>query len=191
MSSIKGTETEKNLLKAFAGESQARNRYGYFAAQAKSEGLIQIAAIFDLTADQERLHAKRYFGFLEGGDLEITATYPAGKIGTAAENLKAAAAGERLEWESLYPSFADVAEKEGFPGAASAFRSVSRAEKHHEERYLTLLKNLENNTLFEKPEEIAWNCSKCGYLHKGTTPPNKCPACQHPKEYFFVLSENY
>ncbi len=191
MSSIKGTETEKNLLKAFAGESQARNRYGYFAAHAKEEGLIQISVIFDLTADQERLHAKRYFSFLEGGDLEITATYPAGKVGTTAENLKAAAAGEHLEWESLYPSFGDVAEKEGFPNVAAAFRSVSKAENHHEQRYLTLLKNLEEGTLLEKPEEITWNCSKCGYLHKGTTPPNKCPACQHPKEYFFVLSENY
>jgi rubrerythrin len=191
MSSIKGTETEKNLLKAFAGESQARNRYGYFASQAKSEGLVQIAAIFDITADQERLHAKRYFSFLEGGELEITAAYPAGKIGTTAENLKAAAAGEHMEWESLYPSFADVAEKEGFPSVASAFRTVSKAEKHHEVRYLALLKSLENNTLFEKPEEVTWECSKCGYLHKGTTPPNKCPACQHPKEYFVVLSENY
>ena len=191
MSSIKGTETEKNLLKAFAGESQARNRYGYFASQAKSDGLIQIAAIFDITADQERLHAKRYFSFLEGGELEITAAYPAGKVGTTAENLKAAAAGEHMEWESLYPSFADVAEKEGFPSVAAAFRSVSKAEKHHEARYLTLLKNLEDNTLLEKPEEVTWECSKCGYLHKGTTPPNKCPACQHPKEYFVVLSENY
>jgi len=191
MSSIKGTETEKNLLKAFAGESQARNRYGYFAARAKEEGLIQISVIFDLTADQERLHAKRYFSFLEGGDLEITAAYPAGKVGTTAENLKAAAAGEHMEWESLYPSFGDVAEKEGFPGVAAAFRSVSKAENHHEQRYLALLKNLEDNTLLEKPEEVTWNCSKCGYLHKGTTPPNKCPACQHPKEYFFVLSENY
>ncbi|MEI8245775.1 MAG: rubrerythrin family protein [Lentisphaerota bacterium] len=191
MSSIKGTETEKNLLKAFAGESQARNRYGYFASQAKSEGLVQIAAIFDITADQERLHAKRYFSFLEGGELEITAAYPAGKVGTTAENLKAAAAGEHMEWESLYPSFADVADKEGFPSVASAFRTVSKAEKHHEERYLALLKNLENNTLFEKSEEVTWECSKCGYLHKGKTPPNKCPACQHPKEYFVVLSENY
>ena len=191
MSSIKGTETEKNLLKAFAGESQARNRYGYFASQAKSEGFVQIAAIFDITADQERLHAKRYFSFLEGGELEITAAYPAGKVGTTAENLKAAAAGEHMEWESLYPSFADVAEKEGFPSVASAFRTVSKAEKHHEERYLALLKNLENNTLLEKSEEVTWECSKCGYLHTGKTPPNKCPACQHPKEYFVVLSENY
>lgn len=191
MSSIKGTETEKNLLKAFAGESQARNRYGYFASQAKSEGFVQIAAIFDITADQERLHAKRFFSFLEGGELEITAAYPAGKVGTTAENLKAAAAGEHMEWESLYPSFADVADKEGFPSAASAFRTVSKAEKHHEERYLALLKNLENNTLLEKSEEVTWECSKCGYLHKGKTPPNKCPACQHPKEYFVVLSENY
>ena len=191
MSSIKCTETEKNLLKAFAGESQARNRYNYFAGQAKSEGLIQIAAIFDETADQERLHAKRYFSFLEGGDLEITFSYPAGKVGTTAENLKAAAAGEHMEWSSMYPGFADIAEKEGFPSVAAAFRSVSRAEKHHEERYLTLLKNLENNTIFEKPEETTWVCSKCGYVHKGTTPPNKCPACQHPKEYFFVLCENY
>jgi len=191
MPGIKGTETEKNLLKAFAGESQARNRYGYFASKAKEEGFVQIAAIFDITADQERLHAKRYFSFLEGGDLEITAAYPAGKVGTTAENLKAAAGGEHMEWESLYPGFADVAEKEGFPSVAAAFRSVSRAEKHHETRYLELLKNLENNTIWEKTEEISWECSKCGYVHNGTTPPNKCPACQHPKEYFFVLSEKY
>lgn len=191
MSSIKGTETEKNLLKAFAGESQARNRYNYFASQAKSEGLIQISAIFDLTADQERLHAKRYFSFLEGGELEITAAYPAGKIGTTLENLKEAASGEHMEWESLYPGFAAVAEKEGFPSVASAFRTISKAEKHHEERYLALLKNLENKTLFEKSEPVTWECSKCGYLHTGNTPPNKCPACQHPQEYFFVLTENY
>lgn len=191
MSELKGSETEKNLLKAFAGESQARNRYNYFASQAKSEGLVQIAAIFDLTADQERLHAKRFFSFLEGGELEITAAYPAGKVGPTAENLRAAAAGEHMEWESLYPAFAATAEQEGFPGVAAAFRSISKAEKHHEERYLALSKNLENGSLFEKTSAITWECSKCGYVHEGTTPPNKCPACHHPREYFFVLAENY
>jgi rubrerythrin len=191
MASIKGTQTEKNLLKAFAGESQARNRYSYFAGQARHEGFIQIARIFEETSDQERQHAKRYFSFLEGGDVEITAAYPAGKVGTTMENLKEAAAGEKMEWDELYPSFADVADEEGFPEVARAFRSISRAEKHHEERYLALLAHVEDNSVFEREEEVYWTCSKCGYIHKGKNPPKKCPACNHPKEYFNVLSEDF
>ncbi|QSH40470.1 rubrerythrin family protein [Lentisphaerota bacterium ZTH] len=191
MASIKGTRTEQNLLKAFAGESQARNRYGFFAGQAKKEGYVQISKIFEETADQERLHAKRYFSFLEGGDVEITAAYPAGIVGTTEENLQAAAAGEKFEWSELYPGFADVAEEEGFPSVAAAFRSICKAEKHHEERYLSLLKHLQDNDVFERDEEVSWTCSKCGYIHKGKTPPKKCPACHHPMEYFIILSENF
>jgi rubrerythrin len=191
MASIKGSKTEKNLLKAFAGESQARNRYGMFSSQAKTEGLVQISQIFENTAEQERVHAKRYFSFLEGGDVEITASYPAGKVGTTAENLKAAAAGEHSEWETLYPEFASVAETEGFTSVASAFRTIAKAEKYHEERYLDLLKQLEDGTVFEKKEAVTWVCVKCGYPHHGTSAPVKCPACHHPKEYFFIFSEKY
>jgi rubrerythrin len=191
MAGIKGSKTEKNLLKAFAGESQARNRYGMFASQAKSEGYVQISQIFDYTAEQERVHAKRYFSFLEGGDLEITASYPAGKIGTTAENLRDSASGEHCEWETLYPEFARIAEEEGFSSVASAFRTIAKAEKQHEERYLALLKNLEEGTIFEKKESVTWICLKCGYTHSGTTAPLKCPACHHPKEYFAVLAEKY
>lgn len=189
--SIKGTKTEKNLLKAFAGESQARNRYGMFASQARKEGQIEIADIFDETADQERLHAKRFFSFLEGGDVEITASYPAGKVGTIEENLTEAAGGEHCEWYELYPAFAKTAAEEGFNDVAAAFKSVCVAEKHHEERYLKLLEVHKSKTMFEKSEDVTWTCKKCGYTHKGKTPPKKCPACHHPQEYFKLLTENW
>lgn len=191
MGSIKGTRTEKNLLKAFAGESQARNRYGLFAGQARHDGYIQIAEIFEETAEQERQHAKRFFNFLEGGDVEITACFPAGKVESTEKNLAAAAAGEHMEWDELYPSFADIADEEGFPEVARAFRAISRAEKHHEERYLALQKLVASKQVFERDGEVFWNCSKCGYVHKGETPPKTCPSCLHPMEYFQVLSENF
>lgn len=189
MASIKGTETEKNLLKSFAGESQARNRYTYFASIAKKEGYVQIAANFEATANQEKEHAKRMFKFLEGGCVEITASYPAGKLGTTAENLKEAAGGENEEWTELYPGFADIAEKEGFPAVAAAYRNISVAEKHHEERYLALLAKLEDGTIFEKEVETEWICRNCGYVHKGSKAPNTCPACLHPQAYFEELND--
>jgi rubrerythrin len=189
MAGIKGTETEKNLLKSFAGESQARNRYTYFASIAKKEGYVQISAIFETTANQEKEHAKRMFKFLEGGNVEITATYPAGKLGTTAENLKAAACGENEEWTELYPGFADVAEKEGFPAVAAAYRNISIAEEHHEARYLTLLAKLEDGTIFEKEKETEWVCRNCGYVHKGSKAVNTCPACLHPQAYFEELND--
>lgn len=189
--SIKGSETEKNLLKAFAGESQARMRYTYFSKQAKKEGFEQIANIFMETAEQEREHAKRFFKFLEGGDVEITAMYPAGVIGTTAENLKAAAMGEHEEWSDLYPHFADVAEKEGFKDVALAFRMIAKAEIEHENRYLKLLSNIETDTVFKKEAKTKWKCTNCGYVHEGTAAPEKCPACVHPKSYFQVKEENY
>ena len=189
MASIKGTETEKNLLKSFAGESQARNRYTYFASIAKKEGYIQISAIFEATANQEKEHAKRMFKFLEGGGLEITVTYPAGKLGMTAENLKAAAGGENEEWTALYPGFADVAEKEGFSAIAAAYRTISVAEKHHEARYLALLAKLEDGTIFEKKEETEWICRNCGYVHKGSAAVKTCPACLHPQAHFEELKD--
>ena len=189
--SIKGTETEKNLLKAFAGESQARGRYTYFAKQAKKEGYEQIAALFLETAEQEMQHAKRFFRFLEGGEVEITATYPAGTIATTAENLKAAAMGENEEYTDLYPEFARIASEEGFKEVASAFKTIAKVEQKHEERYLKLLKNIEDGTVFEKEEKTDWYCRNCGYVHHGTKAPNSCPACQHPQAYFEEKSENY
>lgn len=189
--SIKGTQTEKNLLKAFAGESQARNRYSYFAKVAANEGYEQIAAIFELTAEQERTHAKNFFKFLEGGDLEITATYPAGKIGSTAENLKAAACGEHEEWSCLYPTFAKIADEEGFPEIALKFRNVSIAENAHEKRYLELLANVEAGKVFKKDKSVAWQCRKCGFVHEGTEAPKKCPACGHPQSYFEVKANNW
>ncbi|GAB4165934.1 MAG: rubrerythrin family protein [Geothermobacteraceae bacterium] len=189
--SVKGTETEKNLLKSFAGESQARNRYTYFASVAKKEGYVQIADIFEETAQQEKEHAKRFFKFLEGGDLEITATYPAGKIGTTAENLKAAAAGEHEEHTLLYPGFAEVAEREGFPAIAAAWRAISVAEKQHEKRYLDLLANLESGRVFKRETEVVWRCRNCGYLHTGTEAPEICQACLHPQAHFELLGENW
>lgn len=189
--SLKGSQTEQNLLKAFAGESQARNRYEFFAKQAKKEGLEQIAGLFQQTADQEKEHAKRFFKFLEGGMVEITAAYPAGIIGSSAENLKAAAAGENEEWTELYPAFADIAKEEGFPEVAAAFRMIAKVEEQHELRYLALLKNLETGIVFERDGEVYWMCRNCGYIHKGKKAPNQCPACLHPQSYFEVKAENY
>ena len=189
--SIKGTRTEKNLMISFAGESQARMRYTYFASAAKKEGYEQIAAIFTETADQEKEYAKRMFKWLEGGMVEITASYPAGVIGTTMENLKAAAAGEHEEWSLDYPKFADIADEEGFPAIAAMYRMISVAEKGHEERYLALLKNLEEFKVFEKDGETVWQCRNCGYIHVGKEAPQMCPACLHPQAYFEVKKENY
>jgi len=191
MKSLKGTKTEQNLLKSFAGESQARMRYDYFAKQAKKDGLEQISAIFAETALNEKEHAKRFFKFLEGGVVEITATYPAGKIGTTLENLKASAEGENEEWTELYPSFAETAEKEGFSEIALAYRNIALVEKAHEERYKKLFKNLDEGKVFEREGKIVWKCRNCGYLHEGTTAPDVCPACLHPQAYFEIKDENY
>lgn len=189
--SIKGTRTEQNLLKAFAGESQARTRYTFFASVAKKEGYEQIAGVFLETADQEKEHAKRFFKFLEGGMVEITASYPAGKIGTTMENLKEAAEGELEEWDILYPEFAQIAEEEGFKQIAVAFRMVAKVEVEHEKRYRALLENIETNTVFAKEEVIEWQCRNCGYVHEGKNAPQKCPACEHPQAYFEPMKQNY
>lgn len=189
--SIKGTQTEKNLLTSFAGESQARMRYTYFASTAKKEGYEQIAAIFNETAEQEKEHAKRFFKFLEGGMVEITASYPAGILSTTVENLKAAAAGENEEWSELYPEFAKVADEEGFPQIAEAFRRIATVEAGHEARYLKLYERMINGTVFEDEEEIEWQCRNCGHIHKGKKAPEVCPACQHPKAYFERKKNNY
>jgi rubrerythrin len=191
MSSVKGTETEKNLLKSFAGESQARNRYTYFAAAAKKEGLVQIADIFEETANQEKEHAKRFFKFLEGGDVEITACFPAGKICTTAENLLAAAMGEHEEHTVLYPGFAAVAEKEGFAEIAAAWIAISVAEKQHEKRYRDLLANIESGRVFKRDQAVVWRCRNCGYLHTAKEALDKCPACVHPQAHFELLGENW
>ena len=188
---IKGTKTEKNLLTAFAGESQARNRYTYAASKAKKEGLVQISDIFAETADQEKEHAKRLFKFLEGGEVEIQAAFPAGVTGTTAENLKDAAGGEHYEWTEMYPGFAEVAREEGLPAVAAVFEAIAVAEKQHEKRYLDLLKNVENGTVFKKAEPVVWRCRNCGYLHEGPEAPGLCPACAHPQAHFEVLGENY
>ena len=189
--SVKGTQTEKNLLTSFAGESQARRRYTYFASVAKKEGYEQISAIFMETADQEKEHAKRMFKWLEGGPVEITAKYPAGVIGTTLENLKASAAGENEEWSVDYPHFAEVAEKEGFEAIAEMYRNIAIAEKGHEERYRALLNNIENGTVFKKSEEVIWQCRNCGYIHTGTEAPKECPACAHAQAHFEVKKNNY
>ena len=191
MKSVKGTKTEQNLLKSFAGESQARGRYVYFASIAKKEGYEQIAAIFNETAEQEKEHAKRFFKFLEGGMVEITASYPAGILSTTVENLKAAAAGENEEWSELYPEFTKVADEEGFPQIAEAFRRIATVEAGHEARYLKLYERMINGTVFEDEEEIEWQCRNCGYIHKGKKAPEVCPACQHPKAYFERKKNNY
>ena len=192
MSRIKGTETEKNLLKSFAGESQARNRYTMFAKTAKKEGYEQISAIFLETAEQEFQHAKTFFAYLDNGeDLEITAMYPAGKVGTTPENLKAAAMGEHEEWADLYPEFAKVADAEGFKDVAVSFKMIAKVEAEHEKRYLKLLDNIEKNVVFEKEEETEWMCRKCGYVHKGKKALKACPACKHPEAYFEVHALNY
>jgi rubrerythrin len=191
MESIKGTQTEKNLLKAFAGESQAKNRYTFFAKQAKKEGYEQVSALFMETAMNEEEHAKIFFKFLEGGDVEITAAYPAGMIGETEENLKAAAMGENEEWTKLYPEFAEVAAKEGFKKVAAAFKLIAKIEADHEARFLKLLENLEEGKVFLKDEKITWICRKCGYVHFGLKPPENCPACAHPKGYFEEKAENF
>jgi rubrerythrin len=191
MKSVKGTKTEKNLLTAFAGESQARNRYTYFASQAKKEGYEQIAALFLETAENEKEHAKRFFKFLEGGDVEVVAAFPAGVIGTTGENLSAAAAGERYEHTHMYPEFARVAEEEGFPLIAGVFRSVATVERHHEKRYLALRANIENERVFRREAPAAWKCRNCGYVYEGAEAPDKCPACDHPQSFFELWEENY
>lgn len=191
MKTIKGSRTEKNLLKSFAGESQARTRYDYFASQARKEGLEQIWAIFTETALNEKEHAKRFFKFLEGGMAEIVASYPAGKIGATLENLEAAASGENEEWTALYPEFAKVAEEEGFSEIAAAYKMIATVEKAHEARYRKLHKNLEDGKVFEKDGKVIWKCLNCGYLHEGLAAPLKCPACLHPQAFFAVKEENY
>jgi len=188
---LKGSQTEKNLLAAFAGESQARNRYTYFASVARKEGLEQISAIFTETADNEKEHAQLFFNRLQGGDAQITATYPAGITGTTAQNLKAAAAGEKLEWGTLYPGFADVAEKEGFKDVAGLFRRVAFVEANHERRYLKLLSNLESGQVFKRPTVVKWKCRNCGHIYEGKEAPEKCPVCQHEKAFFELFVENY
>lgn len=189
--SLKGTRTEKNLMISFAGESQARMRYTYFASVAKKEGYEQIAAIFTETADQEKEHAKRMFKWLEGGMVEITASYPAGVIGSTLENLKAAAAGEHEEWSLDYPKFADIADEEGFPAIAVMYRNIAVAEKGHEERYQAFVNNIENGTVFKKDIEVVWQCRNCGYLTIGKEAPELCPACLHPQAFFEAKKENY
>jgi len=188
---MKGTQTEKNLLKAFAGESQAKMRYEYFAKKAREEGLEQIAGIFEETAINEKAHAKRFFKFLEGGEVEITAIYPAGKIRSTLENLKAAAEGENEEWTDLYPDFAKTAEEEGFRDVAVAFKLIAKVEKAHEERYRKLYESLEAGTVFEKDEVVIWKCRNCGFIHEGKKAPKICPACMHLQAHFEVKESNY
>ncbi len=191
MPNLKGTETEKNLLKSFAGESQARTRYTYFASKAKKEGYRQIQAIFLETARNEKEHAKVFFKFLEGGEVKITAAYPAGVIGTTEENLEAAAMGENEEHTELYPEFAKVADEEGFPKIAEAFRRIAMVEEEHEARYLKLLNNIREEKVFAKDESVRWKCDNCGYVHEGAKAPKKCPACAHPQEFFEIKESNY
>ena len=191
MKSLKGTQTEKNLLISFAGESQARNRYTYFSSVAKKEGYVQISLIFEETANQEKEHAKRFFKFLEGGEVEVTATFPAGVIGTTLENLKEAAAGEHYEWSQMYPSFAKIAREEGFDAIAAVWDNVSVAEKQHNKRYSDLIKNIEESLVFERSESVTWRCLNCGFLQEGKKAPELCPACAHPKAYFELLGENW
>lgn len=191
MESLKGTQTEKNILTAFAGESQARNRYSYFASKAKKEGYVQISNVFQETADNEKEHAKRLFKFLEGGEAEVSASFPAGVIGSTAENLKASAAGENHEHTTMYPEFASTADDEGFPEIAQAMRSIAGAEKQHEKRYLGLLENIEKGKVFKRDNPVRWKCSNCGYIHEGEEAPEECPACAHPQAHFELLGENW
>lgn len=191
MKDVKGTQTEKNLLAAFAGESQARNRYTYFASQARKEGFEQISAIFLETADNEKEHAKVFFDYLSGGSAKITAEYPSGKVGSTAENLKAAAEGERLEWGKLYPGFAETAEKEGFKEIAFSFKEIGEVESYHERRYLKLLENVEKGYVFKRAKPMKWKCRNCGYVHEGAEAPKVCPACKHPQSFYEVWVENY
>lgn len=191
MKQIKGTQTEKNLLTAFVGESQARNRYTYYAGQARKDGFVQIAAIFEETANQEKEHAKRFFKFLEGGEVMISAGFPAGVIGTTLENLREAAAGELHEHVELYPQFAKIAREEGFDAIGKVFDAVSVAERQHEKRYRELAANIESGKVFKRGAEVAWRCLNCGYMHHGTEAPDSCPACAHPRAYFELLGENW
>jgi rubrerythrin len=191
LKSLKGTETEKNILTAFAGESQARNRYNFFASQAKKEGYEQISAIFADTADNEKEHAKRLFKFLEGGEAEVRASFPAGVIGPTVENLRAAAAGEKHEYSEMYPEFAAKADLEGFPEVAETMRSIAMAEVGHEKRFLALAKNIDDGKVFKREGVVSWRCRNCGYIHDGTEPPEECPACAHERAYFELLCENY
>ena len=188
---LKGSKTEKNLMKAFAGESQARNRYTYYAGKARNEGLMQIADIFQETADQEKEHAKRFFDQMKGGEIEITAAFPAGPAGTTLDNLKAAAAGERFEWTELYAGFVKTAREEGFEVVALLFEKISVAEKQHEKRYNDLWKNLTEGKVFKRNGKVTWRCRNCGYLHEGAEAPKQCPACAHPQAYFELLGENW
>lgn len=190
MKSIKGTQTEKNLLATFAGESQARNRYTFFASKAKKEGYEQISAIFKETADNEKEHAEVFFKHLQGGEVEIIAGYPAGVIGTTEENLLAAAEGEKMEWGTLYPDFAKTAEEEGFPMVAHSFREIGEVEEYHERRYRKLLENVKKKKVFKKDKVVKWKCRNCGYVHEGKEAPDVCPACQHPQSYYEVWCEN-
>ena len=189
--SIKGTRTEQNLMKAFAGESQARNRYTYFSSAARKEGFQQIANIFQETADNEKEHAKVFFSHLEGGDLEITAAFPAGVVGVTRANLEAAAAGEKMEWTTLYPGFGKVAREEGFPEVARSFEQVAKAEKFHESRYRALAENIDTGKVFKRVGAVKWHCINCGYVFEGAEPPKECPACRHPQTFYELLAENY
>lgn len=189
--SVKGTKTEQNLLKAFAGESQARNRYTYFASAARKEGYEQIANIFIETAENEKEHAKVFFKHLEGGDVEITATYPAGSIKNTKTNLEEAAAGENMEWTSLYQDFGKTAQDEGFPQIARSFEQIAKVERFHESRYRKLINNISNNEVFRKKSTVKWHCINCGYVIEGAEPPKECPACKHPQAFYEVLAENY
>ncbi len=191
MKSLKGTKTEKSLLAAFAGESQARNRYTYFVSQAKKEGYEHIAALFQETADNEKEHAKVFFKYLRGGDVEIVASYPGGIIGTTEQNLLAAAEGEKMEWGTLYPDFAETAEKEGFPEIALSFKNIAKVESYHERRYRKLLENVKKKMIFKKEKVVKWKCENCGYVHEGTEAPKMCPACNHPQSYYELWVENY
>jgi len=191
MKSLKGTQTEKNLIAAFAGESQARNRYTYFASKARKEGLVQISMIFEETANQEKEHAKRFFKFLEGGEVEVAAAFPAGTIASTPENLKAAAGGENYEWTTMYPGFAKVAREEGFDAVAAVFDAISVAEKQHEKRYNDLRANVEGGKVFKKDKKVVWRCINCGYLYEGEQAPQSCPACAHPQAYYELLGENW
>jgi rubrerythrin len=191
MKSLKGTQTEKNLITAFAGESQARNRYTYFASQARKEGLVQISMIFEETANQEKEHAKRFFKFLQGGEAEVSGAFPAGTIAGTAENLKAAAAGENYEWGTMYPGFAKTAREEGFDAVATVFDAISVAEKQHEKRYNDLRANVEGGKVFKKDAKVVWRCINCGYLYEGAEAPKSCPACAHPQAYYELLGENW
>ena len=191
MPSLKGTQTEKNLLIAFAGESMARNRYTYFASVAKKEGYVLISAMFEETANQEKEHAKRLFKFLEGGNAEITAPFPAGVIGDTAANLKSAAEGENEEWTDMYPKYAAIAREEGFPVIAAVMENIAVAEKQHEKQYLDLLAHLEAGTMFQRGDKVIWRCRNCGFIHEGTVAPKVCPACNHPQDYFEVLRADY